>query len=143
MRASAYLLLESMCQWMDMRWSQIVEVSRVILGFLGGSVVICLQCRIPGSGRSPEGGHGNLLQYSCLENSMDRGAWWVTVHVIAQSDTEVIKQRRQQSYFGLKIQRLHVQQKRFDLQRKIVPDSNSRCLSESLLLLHGGGMGLP
>ena len=35
---------------------------------------------IPGSGRSPEGGHGNPLQYSCLENSMDRGAWWATVH---------------------------------------------------------------
>ena len=33
---------------------------------------------IPRSGRSPEGGHGNPLQYSCLENSMDRGAWWVT-----------------------------------------------------------------
>ena len=35
---------------------------------------------IPGSGRSPEEGHGNPLQYSCLENPMDRGAWWATVH---------------------------------------------------------------
>ena len=35
---------------------------------------------IPGSGRSPGGGHGNLLQYSCLGNPMDRGAWQVTVH---------------------------------------------------------------
>ena len=35
---------------------------------------------IPGSGRSPGGGHGNSLQYSCLENPMDRGAWWATVH---------------------------------------------------------------
>ena len=34
----------------------------------------------PGSGRSPGGGHGNPLQYFCLENPMDRGAWWVTVH---------------------------------------------------------------
>ena len=43
---------------------------------------------IPGSGRSPEGGHGNPLQYSCLENSMDRGAWWATVHgVTKESDT--------------------------------------------------------
>ena len=33
---------------------------------------------IPGLGRSPGGGHGNPLQYSCLENPMDRGAWWVT-----------------------------------------------------------------
>ena len=35
---------------------------------------------IPGLGRSPEGGHGNLLQYSCLENPMDREAWQATVH---------------------------------------------------------------
>ena len=34
---------------------------------------------IPGSGRSPGGGHGNPLQYSCLENFMDRGAWWAMV----------------------------------------------------------------
>ena len=35
---------------------------------------------IPGSGRSPGGGHGNPLQYSCLENSMDEGGWWAIVH---------------------------------------------------------------
>ena len=35
---------------------------------------------IPGTGRSPGGGNGNLLQHSCLENSMDRRAWWATVH---------------------------------------------------------------
>ena len=39
---------------------------------------------IPGSGKSPGGGNGNLLQYSCLENSMDRGAWWATVHGVAK-----------------------------------------------------------
>ena len=38
-------------------------------------------------GRSPGGWHGNPLQYSCLENSMDRGAWWATVHRVAQSQT--------------------------------------------------------
>ena len=38
---------------------------------------------ISGSGGSPEEGNGNLLQYSCLENSMDRGAWWATVHGVA------------------------------------------------------------
>ena len=38
---------------------------------------------IPGSGRSPGGGNGNSLQYSCLENPMDRGAWWATVHGVA------------------------------------------------------------
>ena len=35
---------------------------------------------IPGSGKSPGEGHGNPLQYSCPDNSMDRGAWWATVH---------------------------------------------------------------
>ena len=40
---------------------------------------------VPGSGRSPGGGHGNPLQYSCLENPMDRGAWWATVHGVAKS----------------------------------------------------------
>ena len=43
---------------------------------------------IPGLGRSPGGGNGNPLQYSCLENTMDRGAWWATVHWVAdESDT--------------------------------------------------------
>ena len=59
------------------------------LGFPGnasGKEPVC-QCRrhkrlrlIPGSGRSPEGGHANPLQYSCLENHMDRGAWQAIVH---------------------------------------------------------------
>ena len=44
---------------------------------------------IPGSGRFPGERNGNLLQYSCLENSMDRGGWWATVHGIAESDTTV------------------------------------------------------
>ena len=39
---------------------------------------------IPGPGRSPGGGNGNPLQYSCLENSMDRGAWRATVHRVAK-----------------------------------------------------------
>ena len=42
---------------------------------------------IPGLGRSPGRGYGNSLQYSCLENSMDRGAWQVTVHGVAKSHT--------------------------------------------------------
>ena len=49
------------------------------------------QCRnlgsIPGSGGSPGGGNGNPLQYSCLESSLDRGAWSTTVRVVAESDT--------------------------------------------------------
>ena len=41
---------------------------------------------IPGLGKSPGGEHGNPLQYSCLENHMDRGAWWATVRGVAESD---------------------------------------------------------
>ena len=44
---------------------------------------------IPGSGRSPGGGSGNPLQYSCLENSMDKGAWWATVHGVTKSRTRM------------------------------------------------------
>ena len=42
---------------------------------------------IPGSGRSPGGGHGNPLQYSCLGNPMDGGAWWATIHRVTMSRT--------------------------------------------------------
>ena len=65
-----------------------------IQGFPGGSVVKNPPVdagdagSIPGLGRSPGGGHGNPLQYSCLENPMDRGAWWATAHGVAkESDT--------------------------------------------------------
>ena len=44
---------------------------------------------IPGSGRSPGGGHGNPLQCSCLENPMYRGAWQTTVYRVSKSQTEV------------------------------------------------------
>ena len=44
---------------------------------------------IPGSGRSPGGGHGNTLQYFCLENPMARGAWWAIVHGAAKSQTRL------------------------------------------------------
>ena len=65
-------------------------------GFLGGSVVKNLPANtgdikdtgsILGLGRSPGGGHGNPLQYSCLENPMDRGAWQAIVHRVAKSQT--------------------------------------------------------
>ena len=46
-------------------------------------------CLNPGLERSPGGGHGNPLQYSCLENLMDRGAWWATVHRVTNSQTQL------------------------------------------------------
>ena len=42
-----------------------------------------------GWGRSPGGGHGDLLQYSCLENPLDKGAWWATVHGITKNQTQL------------------------------------------------------
>ena len=65
------------------------------LGFPGGSEVKASASNagdpasIPGSGRSPGEGNGNPLQYSCLENPMDRGAWWATVHGVAKSQTRL------------------------------------------------------
>ena len=47
---------------------------------------------ILGSGRSPGGGHGNPLQYSYLENPMDRGAWRATAHGVTESDTTEVTQ---------------------------------------------------
>ena len=44
---------------------------------------------IPGLGRSPGGGHGKLLQYSCLENPMNREAWWTTTHRVTKSQTQL------------------------------------------------------
>jgi len=44
---------------------------------------------IPGSGRSPGEGNGNPLQYPCLENPMDRGTWWATVHEVTRSQTQL------------------------------------------------------
>ena len=68
------------------------------MGFPGGTSgeePTC-QCRkqkgsssIPGSGRFPGEGNGNPLQYSCLENPMDREAWWATVHRVAKSQTQL------------------------------------------------------
>ena len=66
------------------------------VGFPGTTVVTILSANagdvrdmgsIPGSERSPRGGSGNPFQYSCPENSMDRGAWWAIVHRVAKSRT--------------------------------------------------------
>ena len=44
---------------------------------------------IPGLGRSPGGGHGNPLPYSCLENTVDRGTWWVIAHRVTKSQIQL------------------------------------------------------
>ena len=65
------------------------------MGFPGGSEVKASASNavdpgsIPGLGRSPGEGNGNPLQYSCLENPMDGGAWWATVHGVAKSRTRL------------------------------------------------------
>ena len=46
---------------------------------------------IPGMGRSPGGGHDNSFQCFCLENPMDRGAWWATVHGVTKSQTKILE----------------------------------------------------
>ena len=68
-------------------------INTIEWGFPDGSEVKASACNagdlglIPGSGRSPGEGNGNPLQYSCLENPMDRGAWWPTVHRVTKSRT--------------------------------------------------------
>ena len=65
------------------------------MGFSGGLVGKESACNagdlnsIPGSGRFPGEGNGYPLQYSCLENPMDRGAWWATVHRVAKNQTQL------------------------------------------------------
>ena len=65
------------------------------LGFPGGSDNKASACHvadlssIPRLGRSPGEGNGNPLQYSCLENPMDRGAWWAIVHRVTKSQTRL------------------------------------------------------
>ena len=67
----------------------------VFMGFPGGSDGKESACNagdlglIPGLGRSPGRGHGNPFHYSCLENPMDRGAWWATVHGVPKSQTRL------------------------------------------------------
>ena len=64
----------------------------VCLDFPGGPVMKNLPAlheiqKIPGLGRAPGGGHGNPLQYSCLEDPMDTGAWWAIVHRVTKNQT--------------------------------------------------------
>ena len=81
-----------------LRWALILSRNAPGSAFPGGTngkEPTC-QCRrhrdsgsVPWFGRSPGGGHSNPLQYSCLENPMDRGAWWATVHRVAKGQTQL------------------------------------------------------
>ena len=82
--------------WCVLAWLHFTYQWWDVWGFLGGASGREPACNagntedmssIPGSGRSPGGGHGSPLQYSCLEDSMDRGAWWATVHGVTNSRT--------------------------------------------------------
>ena len=72
-----------------------ISVSLTLLGFPGGSEVKASASSagnpgsFPGSGRSPGEGSGNPLQYSCLENPMEGGAWWTAVHGVTKSRTRL------------------------------------------------------
>ena len=68
----------------------IIQSTTVTVSFPGGSVSKGPDCNagdlgsIPGLGRPPGKGNGNPLQYSCLENPMDRGAWWAIAHGVTR-----------------------------------------------------------
>ena len=81
------LLLSSLLETDEKRRTS--QVALVVKKLLANAEDIKDTCSIPGSGRSPGGGHGNPLQYPCLENPMDRGAQWATVHGIPQSQTQL------------------------------------------------------
>ena len=133
------------------------------MGFPGGSEVKASDSNtgdlgsIPGLGRSPGEGNGTPLQYSCLENPMDRGAWWAAVHGVAKSRTRLsdftssnfcchgfffckfARERRNAEVFCLLL--LHISSSAVELQYqclRVVREEESEAgtsLSETLVLL--------
>ena len=69
---------------------------------------------IPGSGRSPREGHGNSLQYSWLENPMDRGAWEATVHGVTKSQTRLNTAQPRDAYLHTGLETTVVKLRSFD-----------------------------
>ena len=77
-----------MGEWAKLRlYLQLLQVALVVKNPPDSAEDIREADSIPGSGRSPGGGHGNPLQYSCLENPTDRGAWRAIVHGVTKSRT--------------------------------------------------------
>ena len=110
-RASLLALVGAACRldsWVGkIPWRRERLPTSVFLGFPGGSAGRESPCNegdldlIPGLGRSPGEWNGYLLQYSCLENPMDRGAWKATVHrVNTELDMTEVTQQQQQQLFS-------------------------------------------
>ena len=109
------LLLEKGTEWQE-QGNRVLESKKPPSELIGVYIYLLLprclsskesacQCRdsrdaglIPGSGRSPGGGNGHLLQHSCLENPMDKGVWWATVHG-GHKESDMTEQ--QQSIYSL------------------------------------------
>ena len=85
-----FLFLNVEYHMIDLHISKNLCISRVFFSGSNGKLSACNAGdpnSIPESGGSPGEGNGNTLQYSCLENSMDGGAWWATVHGVTKSQT--------------------------------------------------------
>ena len=83
-RSSAFLFMQKISNSLHIWASQVTQMVKNLSANAGD---IRDMNSIPGLGRSPRGGHGNLLQYSCLENPMDKGAWWAAVQGVTKSRT--------------------------------------------------------
>ena len=89
---------------------------------------------IPGSGSSPEGEGGNPFQYSCLENSMDGGAWWTTVHGVAKSQTRLSDFTSLQSLVAQTVKNLPaIQETRFHPWVRKIPLQKGMATHSSIL----------
>ena len=92
---------QSIIQAISITQKQFESLSPMLGGFPGGTVVKNPLAKagiaeeagsIPGSGSSPGVGNGHPLQYSCLENYMDRGVWWATIHGLKKNWTRICTQ---------------------------------------------------
>ena len=78
--------------WTPLVYASLLMVRNGLPQWLNGKDSVCsagAAGSVPGSGRSPGGGHGNPLQYSCLKNPVDRGAWQATVDGVTKSQTQL------------------------------------------------------
>ena len=95
---------------------------------------------IPGLARSPGGGHGNPLQYSCLENPMGRGAWWAMVHRVTELDTTEATLHAC-TYVPVRKSQRHEATPTAYCSRPRMYSLNVYCVNESLVALMQGAGG--